>query len=167
MEREAKIKLGRIIVSAGMLGIAHLVSSSEQPLWQQLLIYLPAYLVAGYDVVLEAFESIREGEVFSEDLLMSIATIGALIIGFVPNGSPMFPEAVFVMLFFQVGELFEDMAEDRSRRSIAKMMDIRPDTATVIRSGKECTVHPSELELDEYIIIRPGDLRPQESSLYR
>ena len=92
MEREAKIKLGRIIASAGMLGIAYLVSSSVQPLWQQLLIYLPAYLVAGYDVVLEAFESIREGEVFSEDLLMSIATIGALIIGFVPNGSPMFPE---------------------------------------------------------------------------
>lgn len=82
MEREAKIKLGRIIVSAGMLVIAYLVSSSVQPLWQQLLIYLPAYLVAGYDVVLEAFESIREGEVFSEDLLMSIATIGALIIGF-------------------------------------------------------------------------------------
>ena len=165
MEREAKIKLGRIIVSAGMLVIAHLVSSSVQPLWQQLLIYLPAYLVAGYDVVLEAFESIREGEVFSEDLLMSIATIGALIIGFVPNGSPMFPEAVFVMLFFQVGELFEDMAEDRSRRSIAKMMDIRPDTATVIRGGKECTVHPSELELDERIIIRPGDRIPVDAEI--
>ncbi|MBF4808342.1 MAG: cadmium-translocating P-type ATPase, partial [Lancefieldella rimae] len=148
-----------------MLVIAHLVSSSVQPLWQQLLMYLPAYLVVGYDVVLEALESIREGEVFSEDLLMSIATIGALIIGFVPNGSPMFPEAVFVMLFFQVGELFEDMAEDKSRRSIAKMMDIRPDTATVIRSGKECTVHPSDLELDEHIIIRPGDRVPVDAEI--
>lgn len=165
MEREAKVKLGRIIASAIMLVIAHIIATDTQPLWQQLLIYLPAYLVAGYDVVLEAFESIAEGDAFSEDLLMSIATIGALVIGFVPNGTPMFPEAVFVMLFFQVGELFEDMAEDNSRRSIAKMMDIRPDTATVIRDGKEFTVNPAELELDEIIVIKAGDRVPVDAEI--
>lgn len=165
MEREAKVKLGRIIASAIMLVIAHIIATDTQPLWQQLLIYLPAYLVAGYDVVLEAFESIAEGDAFSEDLLMSIATIGALVIGFVPNGTPMFPEAVFVMLFFQVGELFEDMAEDNSRRSIAKMMDIRPDTATVIRDGKELTVNPAELELDEIIVIKAGDRVPVDAEI--
>ena len=97
----------RIIVAAVLLVAAVVVQRlTDLPLWAQLLIYLPSYAVAGGSVVAEAAESVARGNAFDEDFLMSIATIGALLIGFVPGGEPQFAEAVFVMLFFQVGELF-------------------------------------------------------------
>lgn len=141
-----------------MLAVAALVEHTVQlPVWQMLLIYLVPYLVVGYDVVGEAFEGICHGEVFDEDFLMFVATVGAMCIGFLPGAEPQFAEAVFVMLFFQVGELFEHYAEHRSRRSIRALMDIRPDTANVLRDGKIQTVSPDTIAVGETIIVKPGE----------
>lgn len=141
-----------------MLAVAALVEHTVQlPVWQMLLIYLVPYLVVGYDVVGEAFEGICHGEVFDEDFLMFVATVGAMCIGFLPGAEPQFVEAVFVMLFFQVGELFEHYAEHRSRRSIRALMDIRPDTANVLRDGKIQTVSPDTIAVGETIIVKPGE----------
>lgn len=141
-----------------MLAVAAMVEHTVQlPVWQMLLIYLVPYLVVGYDVVGEAFEGICHGEVFDEDFLMFVATVGAMCIGFLPGAEPQFAEAVFVMLFFQVGELFEHYAEHRSRRSIRALMDIRPDTANVLRDGKIQTVSPDTIAVGETIIVKPGE----------
>ena len=152
------VKLIRIIVGAVLLAVAALVEHTVQlPVWQMLLIYLVPYMVVGYDVVGEAFEGICHGEVFDEDFLMFVATVGAMCIGFLPGAEPQFAEAVFVMLFFQVGELFEHYAEHRSRRSIRALMDIRPDTANVLRDGKIQTVSPDTIAVGETIIVKPGE----------
>lgn len=141
-----------------MLAAAAIIGHTVQlPVWQMLLIYLVPYLVVGYDVVGEAFEGICHGEVFDEDFLMFVATVGAMCIGFLPGAEPQFAEAVFVMLFFQVGELFEHYAEHRSRRSIRALMDIRPDTANVLRNGKVQTVSPDTIAVGETIIVKPGE----------
>ncbi|WP_314951791.1 heavy metal translocating P-type ATPase [Lancefieldella parvula] len=166
MSPKTKVKIVRIVCSAVLLGAAYVVEHVfNLQLWQALLLYLLPYAVAGYDVVLEAWESITEGECFNEDLLMTIATLGALFIGFVPNGSPMFDEAVFVMLFFQVGEVFEHLASDNSKKSIAKLMDIRPDSATVERRGQLLTVSPEEVDLGEIIVVKPGDRVPVDAEI--
>ena len=166
MSSKTKVKIARIVCSAVLLGIAYAVEHAfDLQLWQALLLYLLPYAVAGYDVVLEAWESITEGECFNEDLLMTIATVGALLIGFVPNGSPMFDEAVFVMLFFQVGEVFEHLASDNSKKSIAKLMDIRPDSATVERDGQLLTISPEEIKLGEIIVVKPGDRVPVDAEI--
>jgi len=141
-----------------LLAVAALVEHTVQlPVWQMLIIYLVPYLVVGYDVVGEAFEGICHGEVFDEDFLMFVATVGAMCIGFLPGAEPQFAEAVFVMLFFQVGELFEHYAEHRSRRSIRALMDIRPDTANVLRDGNVQTVSPDTIAVGETIIVKPGE----------
>lgn len=141
-----------------MLAVAALVEHTVQlPVWQMLIIYLVPYMVVGYDVVGEAFEGICHGEVFDEDFLMFVATVGAMCIGFLPGAEPQFAEAVFVMLFFQVGELFEHYAEHRSRRSIRALMDIRPDTANVLRNGNVQTVSPDTIAVGETIIVKPGE----------
>ena len=159
-------KLFRIIVAALLLVVAVLiVHNIELPVWQQLLIFLVPYLVAGYDVLGEALEGIMEREPFNEDLLMSIATLGALFIGFLPGAATEFPEAVFVMLFFQVGELFEHYAEDRSRKSIAELMDIRPDVAHVEREGEVQTVEPTTVSVGEIIEVRPGERVPMDGCI--
>ncbi len=166
MSSKTKVKIARIVCSAVLLGIAYAVEHAfDLQLWQALLLYLLPYAVAGYDVVLEAWESITEGECFNEDLLMTIATVGALLIGFVPNGSPMFDEAVFVMLFFQVGEVFEHLASDNSKKSIAKLMDIRPDSATVERDEQLLTISPEEVGLGEIIVVKPGDRVPVDAEI--
>lgn len=154
-------KLLRIIMTAALLlGAWLLTQSVPLPIWGQLIVYLIPYLLIGHDVLGEAWEGIREGDPFDEDFLMAIATIGALLIGFLPGAEPQMAEAVFVMLFFQVGELFEDYAEDKSRDAISKMMDLRPDTATVVRQGKEEVVAPDTVAVGETIIIRPGEKVP-------
>lgn len=159
-------KLFRIIVAALLLVVAVLiVHNLELPVWQQLLIFLVPYLVAGYDVLGEALEGIMEREPFNENLLMSIATLGALFIGFLPGAATEFPEAVFVMLFFQVGELFEHYAEDRSRKSIAELMDIRPDVAHVEREGEVQTVEPTTVGVGEIIEVRPGERVPMDGCI--
>ena len=133
--------------------------------WQLLLVYLIPYLIIGYETLGEAWEGIREGDAFNEHFLMSIATIGALCIGFLPGAETEFPEAVFVLLFFQIGELFEGSAEGKSRESIAHLMDIRPDVAH-LEGGKEGRregvedVTPDEVAVGSVIVIRPGEKVP-------
>lgn len=156
-------KLIRVILTALLLAGAVAVEKLlDLPAWQLLLVYLVPYLIISYDILGEAVEGIVEGEPFNEDLLMSIATIGALLIGFLPGAETQFPEAVFVMLFFQVGELFEDYAEDNSRKSIAHLMDIRPDSASVLRQGEICVVSPESVAVGETIVVRPGDKIPMD-----
>lgn len=163
MEKENKIRFARIIFSAALLGVAVLVEKKcDLSVWQLLLVYLIPYFIAGYDTLLEAGEKILKGDFFDEDFLMSIATIGALCIGFLPGAETQFPEAVFVMLFFQVGELFEEIAEGRSRKSISALMDIRPDTANVERDGKILTVNPEEVKVGETIVVKPGEKVPMD-----
>mgnify|MGYP004468994513 CR=1 FL=1 len=141
-----KKKLLRIILTAILLVAAVVVEKTMGlEVWQLLLVYLVPFLLIGYDVIGEAVEGIMKGEIFDEDFLMCIATIGALLIGFLPGAETEFPEAVFVMLFFQLGELFEDYAEDNSRKSISHLMDIRPDTANVLRNGQLTVVKPEEV----------------------
>ena len=129
-------------------------------MWQVLLVYLVPYLVISYDVLGEAVEGIMEGDPFDENFLMSIATIGALLIGFLPNAEPQFIEVVFVMLFFQLGELFEHYAEDKARDSISELMDIRPDVANVERNGVLASVSPEEVMIGETVIVKPGEKIP-------
>lgn len=128
--------------------------------WQLLLVYLVPYLLIGHDTLGEALEGIAKGDMFNEDFLMSVATIGALCIGFLPGAETQFPEAVFVMLFFQVGELFEGYAEGRSRESISHLMDIRPDVANVERNVTVEAVKPEEVMVGETIVVRPGEKIP-------
>lgn len=125
--------------------------------WQLLLVYLVPYLLIGHDTLKEAVEGIVHGDAFNEHFLMSVATIGALCIGFLPGAETQFPEAVFVMLFFQVGEFFEGYAEGKSRQSIAHLMDIRPDVANVDGVGE---MSPEEVGIGSVIIIRPGEKVP-------
>lgn len=157
----------RIVVTALLLLAAWLVTSHvAMPLWAQLCVYLIPYLLISYDVMGEAAEEgIKEGNPFNEDFLMCVATIGALCIGFLPGAAPQFPEAVFVMLFFQVGELFEDYAEDKSRRSISAMMDIRPDTANVVRDGQVSVVDPSAVGVGETVVVKPGEKVPMDGTV--
>ena len=152
-------KLLRIILSAVLLLVVWLFTrEGTTDYWLRLALYLIPYLIVGYDVLLEAWEGICDRDPFNEDFLMSVATIGALVIG-------EFPEAVFVVLFFQVGELFEDYAEDRSRRSINQMMDIRPDTANVEVDGELQSVNPAEVEVGSMIVVRPGEKVPLDGTI--
>ncbi len=128
--------------------------------WQLLLVYLIPYLLIGHETLGEAAEGIAKGDMFNEHFLMSIATLGALCIGFFPGSETEFTEAVFVMLFFQVGELFEGYAEGKSRDSISHLMDIRPDVANVIRNGEILKVAPDTVAVGESILIRRGEKIP-------
>ena len=158
--RESVIK---IAAAALLLAAAIFIERHTQwQVWQYLLLYLVPYLIVGWDTLKEAAEALAHGEAMDENFLMSIATLGALGIGFLPGAATQFPEAVFVMLFFQVGELFEGIAEGRSRRSVAHLLDIRPDTACVERDGALQTVAPQEVAVGETILVRPGDKVPMD-----
>ncbi len=156
-----KQKLILIAVTAVLLAVAVLIEKKcNLATWQLLLVYLVPYLLIGFDTLKEAAEGISHGEAFDEHFLMSIATLGALCIGFLPGAETAFPEAVFVMLFFQVGELFEGYAEGKSRDSIAHLMDIRPDVANVEREGKVEAVDPANVEIGDVLVVRPGEKVP-------
>lgn len=133
--------------------------------WQLLLIYLVPYILIGHDTLKEAAEGIMKGDMFNEDFLMSVATIGALAIGFLPGSDTEFMEAVFVMLFFQIGELFEGYAEGRSRDSISHLMEIKPDIANVERNGNTMQVSPEEVAIGETIVVRPGEKVPLDGKV--
>ena len=150
------------VLLIGAVIVEHLMAL---PTWQLLLVYLVPYIIIGHDTLKEAAEGLLHGEPFNEHFLMSIATIGALCIGFLPGAETQFPEAVFVMLFFQVGELFEGCAEGKSRDSIAHLMEIKPDYATLWSKdeggrSKEMTVAPDEVKVGDTIIIKPGERVP-------
>ena len=149
-----------VITALLLVGAIWIEKYWQLPTWQLLLIYLIPYLLVGHDTLKEAVEGLIHGEAFNEHFLMSVATIGALCIGFLPGAETEFPEAVFVMLFFQVGELFEEYAEGKSRESITHLMDIRPDTASVERNGMTTTVDPNQVAVGETIIVRPGEKVP-------
>lgn len=150
MEREEKLMIGRVAVTAAMLCAALLCNFSQPAL---IAIYVIAYIVAGVDVVVKSLRGIIHGEVFDENFLMMIATAGAFAIG-------EYPEAVAVMLFYQIGELFSDMAVERSRASISSLMDIRPDYANVEVDGKLQRVSPDDVEVGSTIVVKPGEKIP-------
>ena len=159
-----------VVLLIGAALVEHLL---DLPLWQLLLVYLIPYFLIGHDTLKEAAEGVAHGHALDEHFLMSVATIGALAIGFLQGAEPQFAEAVFVMLFFRIGELFEGYAEGQSRRSIAHLMDIRPDVACVERRGTrseeggtrneeggERVVSPDEVLVGEVIVVRPGERVP-------
>lgn len=165
-ENETRSSLLKIAVAALLLVAAVIVENkTELQTWQLLLVYLVPYLVAGWDTLREAAESLAHGEALDENFLMSVATLGALAIGFLPEAATQFPEAVFVMLFFQVGELFEGIAEGKSRRSISHLMDIRPDTANLEKDGEIAVVHCEELRPGDIIVIKPGEKVPVDATV--
>ena len=156
-----KRKITLISVTAVLLVCAVCIEKFCQlPVWQLLIIYLVPYLLIGFGTLKEAAEGIIEGDLFNEDFLMSIATVGALCIGFLPGAETEFPEAVFVMLFFQIGELFEEYAEGKSRDSISHLLAIRPDVANVERDGRVSEVSPEDVAIGEIIVVRPGERVP-------
>ena len=159
-------QLGIIVATVVLLiGAVVIEKTTALATWQLLLVYLVPYLIIGAGTLKEAAEGLLEGDPFNEHFLMAIATIGALCIGFLPGAETEFPEAVFVMLFFQVGELFEGYAEGKSRESISHLMDIRPDVAHIEvgdeKAGmKEVTVSPDEVTIGSTIVVRPGEKVP-------
>ena len=158
-EHSLKGQLWLIIGTAVLLIAAVFIERSFQlSTFQLLLVYLIPYLLIGHETLHEAWEGITKGEAFNEHLLMSVATIGALCIGFLPDAETQYLEAVFVMLFFQVGELFEGYAEGKSRDSIAHLMDIRPDVAHLEESQQD--VSPEQVAVGQVIVIRPGEKVP-------
>ena len=160
-EHGLRKQLGLIIASALLLvGAVIIERQFDLSTWQLLLVYLIPYLIIGHDTLHEAWEGVMEGDAFNEHFLMAIATIGALLIGFLPGAESQFPEAVFVMLFFQVGELFEGYAEGKSRESISHLMNIRPDVAHVLRDDKEEDIIPEQVSVGELIVVKPGEKVP-------
>lgn len=160
-EGSLKSKLYLIGVTIILLIVAVFIEKHyDLAIWQLLLVYLIPYLLIGHETLGEAAEGIAKGDMFNEHFLMAIATIGALCIGFFPGAETEFPEAVFVMLFFQVGELFEGYAEGKSRDSISHLMDIRPDVANVIRNKEVQSVAPDTVKIGETILIKRGEKIP-------
>ncbi len=163
---DLKEQVVRIIITVILLVGAVLIEKNYQlPTWQLLLVYLIPYIIIGYDTLKEAAEGIAHGDAFNEHFLMTVATLGALCIGFLPGAETEFPEAVFVMLFFQIGELFEGYAEGRSKASIAHLMNIRPDVAHVLGKGEGSDdmtkdVNPEAVAIGDVIVIRPGERVP-------
>lgn len=153
MTRKQKRNLFRIVLSAVLLVVAWVLPTDGL---LRLLTFLIPYAVAGYDVVFSAIRNILHGQVFDENFLMSMATIGAFFIAD-------YPEAVAVMVFYQVGELFQSIAVGKSRKSIAALMDIRPDYANVLRDGTVQTVTPEEIKIGEIIEIKPGEKIPLDA----
>ncbi len=155
MTRKQKKMVARIAASAVLL-VAAVLIPYEGP-WRFVL-FLPAYFVIGWDVLWRAARNIAHGQVFDENFLMALATVGAFCTGFFGQGE--YPEAVFVMLFYQVGELFQSYAVGKSRKSIASLMDIRPDYANVERDGKLLQVDPEEVAVGDTITVKAGEKIP-------
>lgn len=151
-----KRRLIKIIISFALYIIALAIQFNN--IWINNIIYIISYLIVGFDIIKKAIKNIFRGKVFDENFLMTVATVGAFII-------KEFPEAVAVMLFYQVGELFQSYAVDKSRKSISELMDIRPDYANVLRNDKEEKVDPDEVKIGEIIIIKPGDKVPLDGTV--
>ena len=149
-ENITKVKLYRIIISIILFATPFLLKLEGTP---RLMVYLTSYFIVGYDVVIRALKNIARGSAFDENFLMTLATVGAFIIG-------EYPEGVAVMLFYQVGELFQGMAVNYSRRSISSLLDIRPDYANLERNNEIVVVDPDDVHIGDYIIIKPGEKVP-------
>ena len=153
MTKRQKKMLYRLLLSGLFYGIGVFFRSGFKIEWLELLFLFGAYLLAGYDVLLRAVNNIKNGQVFDENFLMAIATIGALL-------TKEYPEAVAVMLFYQIGELFQSVAVERSRKSISSLMDLYPDEANLLVDGKVEVVMPEEVSVGARILIRPGEKIP-------
>lgn len=159
MKKKQKKLLIRILLSVGVfIAVSLLDYFAEINKYIVLALYLVPYLMAGYDVILKALSNIRYGRVFDENFLMCIATVGAFVIS-------EYPEAVFVMIFYQIGELFQSIAVDKSRRSIASLMDMKPETARVVRGGIEFIVPPENVEIGETVVVRAGEKIPLDGTV--
>ena len=156
MEKEQKNIIIRIAVTAVMLIVLNFLPITGIV---RLLLFIAAYLVIGYDILIEAGEGIIKGEVFDEDFLMAIASVGAIALA-AWQGDGDYNEAVMVMLLFRIGELFEDMAVEKSRENISELMDIRPDSANLVKDGKTVKVSPADVEVGEIIAVNPGEKVP-------
>ena len=159
---ERKEKIIQIILGTITFVIAYLIDKfTNFNNGIMFLIYLIPYIIVSYDTIKEGIEEAKEGEIFNEGVLMTIATLGAMLIGFMPNTEAMFSEGIFVMLFFQVGELFEIIAEGKSEKSIKGLMNIRPDYANIeIEDGKTKKVAPDTIKIDDVIVVKPGEKVP-------
>ena len=156
-----KSRMVVIAVTAVLLVVCMVIErNADLAVWQLLLIYLVPYLVAGWGTLREAAEGVAEGDWFNENFLMTVATLGALAVGFLPGSDTEFAEAVFVMLFFQVGEMFEGYAEGKSEKSVAHLMELRPEVACVVRDGREMLVAPDEVAPGEVIVVKRGERVP-------
>ena len=156
MNKKQKKMLTRIIIAAVLLIVLHFVPITGVP---RFICYLAVYLVIGYDIVKKAFKGIKNGQVFDENFLMAIATIGAFALA-VYERSGDYNEAIAVMLFYQIGELFQSYAVGKSRRNITELMDIRPDYANIENDGKLEKVDPDEVEVGSIIVVQPGEKVP-------
>ncbi len=146
----------KIIIALVLFLVAIIINFNN--VWVNNIIYIISYIIVGFDIIKKAIRNITRGKVFDENFLMTVATIGAFGIG-------EFPEAVAVMLFYQVGELFQSYAVDKSRKSISSLMDIRPDFANVERSGKLEKVDPEDVKIGEIIVVKPGEKIPLDGSV--
>ncbi len=168
MSRKQKKVLHRIILSSVLLIVAflldRLVINGHNP-WLTPGVFLVPYFTIGYDVLFKAVRNIINGQVFDENFLMAVATVGAICIGFFPETEPQYAEAVFVMLFYQTGELFQSIAVGKSRRSIASLMDIRPDVAFVEQGGQLLEADPEDIAVGDVITVRVGDRVPLDGTV--
>ncbi len=161
MNKKQKKMLLRIIISAVLMVILHFVKAEG---WLKLALYMIPYLIIGYDVLLKAFRGIKNGQPFDECLLMTIATIGAIVLGITGSGD--YVEAVAVMLFYQVGEWFQSYAVGKSRKNISELMDIRPDYANIQNEdGTLEKVDPYDVEIGDIIVIQPGEKVPLDGTV--
>ncbi|MGI6046029.1 MAG: heavy metal translocating P-type ATPase [Eggerthellaceae bacterium] len=165
MDKKQRRKRNRIIVALVLFAIIFPLPldawfGSPQGLYVEFALYLIPFFVAGYDVLWRAVKNIGHGQVFDENFLMSVATIGAFALVFFPQSEPHMAEGAAVMLFYQVGELFQDYAVDKSRKSIADMMDIAPDYANLKRDGVIVQVDPNDVAIGDEIVIKPGERVP-------
>ncbi len=159
MTKKQKKTLYRILAAAALFAAGLLVPEARF-FWVRFALFMASYLIVGYDVLGEAVANIFHGQVFDENFLMAVASVGAWTVGLLPGAEPQFPEAAAVMLFYQVGELFQSYAVGKSRRSIAQLMDIRPDTANVERNGAMVAVDPDTVAVGETIVVKPGEKIP-------
>ena len=157
MTKKQKKMLSRILISAVLFLLLYTVPAQGVV---RLLLYLIPYAVIGWDVLWRAVKNIRNGQVFDENFLMSIATIGAF-------GCGEYPEAVAVMLFYQVGEWFQSYAVGKSRKNISALMDIRPDYANLLKDGKIVKVSPEEVSPGDVIVVKPGERIPLDGKISR
>ena len=162
MNKKQKTMLWRILIAAALMVLLTIAGKKfsdriHEPVW--FFLYLIPYLIVGYDILLKAFKGIKNGQVFDENFLMAIATIGAMTIALI-NKKADYIEAIAVMLFYQVGELFQSYAVGRSRKNISALMDIRPDYANVEQDGELKQVDPDEVEIGTVIVVKPGEKVP-------
>ena len=161
MNRKQKKNLIRIIIAAVLLIFINLVSL---PAWLSVVLYLAAYIVIGYDILRKAFKGILNKQVFDENFLMAVATVGAIALAVYERSADL-SEAVAVMLFYQIGELFQSYAVGKSRRNISALMDIRPDYANIEKDGQLERVDPDEVEIGSVIVVQPGEKVPIDGTV--